>query len=184
VLARWWGHQRARRDFAADGIAIEVKTTSQNSRQHFIGSIEQLDPQSPGESVYVYSLGVKTDMSAGKKLPHFVADVEAQLVTAHGEPDEDARVRFWQQLMSYGYDKGLESFYLGAPGYLKPHLPGALYKESALARLQYESFVGGTLPSMVRSVAYTLEITAESLSDAEAESVLEQLILSAAITYQ
>ena len=28
ALARWWGHDKAKRDFAANGVAVEVKATS------------------------------------------------------------------------------------------------------------------------------------------------------------
>jgi len=184
VLSRWWGHQPARRDFAAEGIAVEVKTTSLNSRQHHIGSIEQLDPQSPGESVYLYSLGIKSDASSSRKLSDFVADVIAQLVTHSGDTDDAAVEIFQAQLQAYGYDRSRESAYAGGPGYLKPHLAGALFREDDLARIRYGSFVGGILPEMVRSVSYTLDVTCDPVSDEEAELVLRRLVLAATVSHQ
>lgn len=184
TLERWWGHNTSRRDFASEGIAVEVKTTGQNVRRHSVGSIEQLDPQSPGEKVYVYSLGIKTDASSARKLPHFVADVEAQLVNDEGEPDEFARAQFVSQLMAYGYDINREAIYLGGAGYLKAHLPGALFRTEDLESLRYESFVDGKLPAMVSSVSYVLNITSDPVTETEEKDVLLALLTSPAVTYQ
>jgi len=176
ALERWWGHASARRDFAASNIAIEVKTTGLNTRQHHISTLEQLEPESASEEVYVYSVGIKTDPTAQKKLPHFVADVEAQLVGHDGREDLEAIGRFRIQLASYGFDRRHEGYYLAAPGFLRPHLTPALYPERDLDRLRLTSFVGGSLPSMVASVSYVLDIRSEPLSDSEAVVVLRRLL--------
>lgn len=184
ALARWWGHDVARRDFAAQGIAVEVKTTGQNSRQHYVGSIEQLDPQNSGERVYLYSLGIKSDRSSSRKLPHFVADVEAQLITSDGARDESALELFHAQIKAYGYDGARESAYLGGPGYLKPHLPGAFFREKDLERVRYESFVGGSMPGMVRGVSYVLDVTCDPVGEDEAEEIIRSLVVSPSVTHQ
>ena len=176
ALERWWGHASARRDFAASNIAIEVKTTGLNTRQHHISTLEQLEPESPSEEVYVYSVGIKTDPTAQKKLPHFVADVEAQLVTHDGREDLEAIGRFRVQLTAYGFDKRHEGYYLAAPGFLKPHLAPELFAEKDLDRLRLTSFVGGSLPSMVASVSYVLDIRADPLPASEAVLVLRRLL--------
>ncbi len=184
ALARWWGHDTARRDFAAQGLAVEVKTTSQNSRQHVIGSIEQLDPQLPSEKVFIYSLGIKLDASSERKLPHFIADVESQLISEQGAPDESALEFFGKQLASYGYRREHLGAYLGGPGYLKPHLQGQLFDEINLQRVRYDSFIGGKLPAMVRSVSYVLDIACEPLEETEADALCVKLLFSAPVTYQ
>lgn len=184
VLARWWGHMPAKRDFAAQGIAIEVKTTSLSSRQHSVGSLEQLEPQEEGEQVYVYSVGLRTDPSAPKKLCDFVGDVEAQLVTASGEPDQDCIALFREQLKRYGYDPSKEEVYRGAAGYMKPHLPGALFAEESLDRVRATSFKGDTLPSMVRAVSYTLELSGEPLTEEQGETILNSLLTASTMTHQ
>ena len=52
VLDRWWGPAGGKRDFAARGIAIEVKSTALNVRNHHIASIDQLEPLSAGEQAF------------------------------------------------------------------------------------------------------------------------------------
>jgi hypothetical protein len=184
VLERWWGPYPAKRDFAALDVAVEVKTTSQTSRLHQVGSIEQLDPQSPTEDVFVFSVGMKSDVSAPRKLPHFIEDVEAQLITADGAIDKDAVSLFREQLSRYGYDPARAPYYLNGPGYLKPHLPGALFRELHLARLRYDSFVDSHLPAMVAAVSYLLDITSEPLSDIDADGIYNRLLTSPPLSHQ
>lgn len=184
VLGRWWGHHTAKRDFAATGIAVEVKTTSSNSRQHHISSIEQLDAQATTEEVYLFSFGVKSDPSAPKKLTDYVADVEAQLLTMDGKLDDEALAKFRSQLSGYGYDRAQERQYAAAPGYLKPHLAGALFRDSDLRRLRYSSFVDGKLPSMVTAVSYVVNVTSDPLSDEETEEVLRRLLTATTVSFQ
>ena len=119
-LARWWGHDHARRDFAAVGIAIEVKATSKAMREHYVGSLGQLEPNGD-EQVLVYSLGVKLDPTAPRKLPAFVADAEALMTKADGSPDEDARAWFESSLRAYGYDRANQRLYDAGPGFLNFH---------------------------------------------------------------
>src|SRR6266851_3612633 len=69
VLARWVD---GKRDFAAHGISIEVKTTAQNTRMHHILSISQLEPTAVGETVYLYSLGMKAEPLHDRKLTTYV----------------------------------------------------------------------------------------------------------------
>ena len=184
VLERWWGHVGSRRDFAATGIAVEVKTTSLNSRQHHIGSIEQLDPQAPNEDVYLFSFGVKSDPTAPKKLPDYVLDVEVQLLTSDGRPDDQALAKFHRQLEGYGYEPAKAAQYAAAPGYLKPHLAGMLFRDADLQRLRFSSFVGGTMPMMVSAVSYVINVTAAPLNEAEAEQVVKRLLSAPAVTLQ
>lgn len=173
VLDRWWGHSPARRDFAAIGIGIEVKTTSANTRTHAV-AMEQLDPYTPDEKVYVYSVGIKTDPTAPKKLPDFIADVEQQLVSATGPKDAAAVAQFRAQLGEYGYDTNFEQAYRSLPGFAAPHLEPAFFAEPKLDRLKLESFKSNSLPSMVSAVRYDLTIGSNRVDDEEA--VLEALL--------
>ncbi len=184
VLDRWWGHDHSKRDFAAEGVAIEVKTTSLNVRQHYVGSIQQLDPQGADESVYIYSVGIKTDSSAFKKLPDFIADVDALLVRPDGTPDSDAKLRFATQLRAYGYHAEHVGTYANGPGYLRPHLEPSLYDERDLDRVRLTSFVGSSLPTMVIGVSYLLDIRATPLSPEAADAVIELMLIRPPSSYQ
>ena len=182
VLQRWWGHHPSRRDFAAKYIAVEVKTTSLPSRTHRIGSIDQLDPHTPAERVYVYSVGLRSDVSGPKKLPDFILDVEAQLVGPSGEPAVAAQDLFRTQLHRYGYDRAQESYYRAAPGFLRPHLVPAFFDAAAMHRLRLSDFVGGQFPEDVSEVSYTVDMHGEPLSDNVVEELLTSLITSDALS--
>jgi hypothetical protein len=182
VLNRWWGHSPAKRDFAAVDIAIEVKTTTMKSRQHQIGSIEQLEPQTWSEQLFVYSIGLKIDPSSSRKLPVYVDEVEQLLVSTTGAPLETSLAQFHTQLRAWGYDAGRRTLYGSEPGYLPAYeVPGSLFRENDLDRLRRESFVDAQLPTMVTGVSYTLNITCEALSKTAFEQTLEQLLTSPAL---
>jgi hypothetical protein len=177
AVARWTGHGRALRDFVARGLAVEVKTTTATTRRHEIGSLEQLDPQGPNEDVFVFSVGLRRDISAPRKLSHYVEDARQLLVTPDGKPDLAAQSAFTLRLELYGYQDQDRERYDQEPGYLpRAQLPGAFFTEADLERLRLQSFVGGALPAMVTDIRYTLEITAEPLDAVSAQAVLDRLL--------
>jgi hypothetical protein len=176
VLDRWWGYSPSHRDFSAMGVSIEVKTTVHNTRTHRMG-IEQLEPQSGTEMVYLCSLGLKTDPSAPKKLPDFVLDVEAEMLSpATGQPNAFAVERFRSDLAKYGYDSQMADVYRSGPGYLAPHLALELFPERNLGRLRQSSFVGGTPPSSVSAI--TFDLTVDSSPVAQIDAILLDLLRS------
>lgn len=184
ALRRWFGSYPSKRDFAALDIAVEVKTTSLAARLHHISSLDQLEPTSPTEHVYVYSVGLRSEITAARKLTHFVADVKAQLVTPQGDPDPVAIAHFEEQLQRYGYILSHENFYNSGPGYLSPHLAPALFEESTLRRLRLSDFSNGMLPEEVASVGYTLNILSDPLPQKVADDVCVSLLQASAITYE
>ena len=182
VLERWWGPAGGKRDFAATGIAVEVKSTALNARNHHIASIDQLEPLSRGEQAYLYSVGIKAEPTYDRKLPTYIADVVAEMIRPDGAPDLDARYAFQQKLASAGYDPQFDGIYASGPGLLpSPALPARLFREDDLDRLRLSSFKEDQLPQMVTAVSYDLEITAPPLSKSEADAVLLTLISSPAI---
>lgn len=175
ALACWFGYDRAKRDFAGNGIAVEVKTTSQNTRIHHVGSLAQLEPQG-GEAVYVFSVGAKLDPSAPRKLPDFVADVQGMLRLASGAPDAESIAKFHEGLRAYGYEPDREHLYRAVPGFLGFHLPPKLFGEASLDRVRLTSFKGDKLPSMVPEVMYDLSLGAGELSPAEEDAAVRQML--------
>jgi hypothetical protein len=178
ALDRWWGYRTAKRDFSAQNIAIEVKTTSNNTRQHHIGSIDQIEPQGPNEEIFIFSVGIKSDYSAQKKLPHFIKDVEALLIDNDGNPCSAAITKFHTQLKEYGYNPIHEPLYLSGMGYSNPHLRPALFREIDLDRLKMTSFTGGKMPSMVSSISYVLNISSPELTPMQEKEVLTRILLN------
>jgi hypothetical protein len=179
VLGRWWGADRAKRDFSALGVAVEVKTTSKNAREHYIGSLSQLDPQE-GEEVFLCSLGARIDPTAPRKLPAFVHDVQSLLRNRDGTPDHQASEKFTRALRAYGYDPAKQSLYEAGPGFMSFHLPPKLFREVDLDRVRLTSFKGDTLPTMVNEVMYLLQPHVEPLSPSEEREVLIRLLRSPA----
>ena len=175
AVSRWHGYDRAKRDFSGPGVAVEVKVTSSDSRVHRVGSLAQLEPQG-NEEVFVFSLGVKLDSSAPRKLPDYVADVFELLLLADGRPDGDLRRKFFDDLSLYGYDASRESLYRASPGFLNFHIAPKLFREHELDRLRLSSFKNDVLPSMVLDVSYKLEIRSEELEPTEEQFVLRRLL--------
>ena len=175
-LSVWTGQENAKRDFYSSGIAVEAKTTGSVTRLHQIGSLDQLAPQAPDEEVYLFSVGIRQDPTAPRKITHYVGDVEALLVDAHGRPDKSALEHFRSQVRAYGFDWAHKDIYERMDGFLAPHLPPALFREAELRRLKVEDFVGGRVPETVRSIAYSLEVMAPALVGSEFSRVLDRLL--------
>jgi hypothetical protein len=171
ALQNWRGSSSAKRDFAAPGIAVEVKTTSDATRVHTISSLDQLDPQDVAEEVFVYSLGVRHDYSAPRRLKHFVEDVEVLLEA--DEIDEYHRL-----LADYGFDATRPELYDTEPGISPFHLSPMFFREAALLRLRAESFVGGAPPATVLGISYRLLVTGEAVPPSEESAILDRLLRS------
>lgn len=179
ALARWWGWDRSKRDFAASGTAIEVKATSLPSRRHRISSIEQLEPHGD-EVVFLYSVGVRLDASAPRKLPDIIREVRAMLTDSSGAPDSIAQHRFDEAVRRYGYDSAHEAQYRAAPGVLNFHLPPKVYLVADLDYLKMTSFKGDALPTMVTEVSYLLDVKSQELSTIQESAVFDKLVRSPA----
>jgi len=176
VLERWVD---AERDFAAQGISIEVKTTAQNSRMHHIDSIGQLEPSAVGETVYLYSMGIKAEFLHDRKLTSYVDDVSRALLTPNGHADPQARARFFEKLGARGYLEEHRPLYEVGPGLMiNSALPARLFRASDLDYLRLGSFKNDVLPSMVRNVGYDLE-----LPDGLAQNVNEQAAFTDLISF-
>lgn len=176
ILEKWWGYLPAHRDFAANGFAIEAKATSRASRFHHITSLDQLEPQDSSEKCYLFSVGLRSDPSAPRKLTHIVADVEAALVRRDGTPHVAARDRLQAQLEQYGYRAGDTRIYESGAGFMTPHLPPVLFRETDLARVRRSSFVDSQLPAMVTDVSYDLDVTAKALREDEKDELFRAFV--------
>lgn len=176
ALSAWTGHENAKRDFYSSGIAVEVKTTANATRLHQISSLDQLAPQTSDEEVYLFSVGIRQDPTAPRKVTHYVADVEALLVDALGNSDKSALEYYRKQLRSYGFDWSHKEVYERTDGFLAPHLPPALFRETELRRLKLNDFIGGKIPETVRSIAYSLEVMAPAVEGDDSIRVLDCLL--------
>jgi hypothetical protein len=169
ALERWHGASSAKRDFSGPGIAVEVKTTSDDNRIHMISSLNQLDPQDLTEDVFVYSLGVRQDYSAPRRLKHFISDIEVQLI-------DSERDVFHDRLSEYGYDLARPDLYDAEPGIAPFHLTPCFYSEKGLVRLRHNSFVGGSPPPPVLLISYRLMMTGESVPTFGEDVLLDRLL--------
>lgn len=176
AISCWAGSDLAKRDFYRAKTAVEAKATGNATRLHHITSLDQLAPQASDENVYLFSVGIRQDPTAPRKLTHFIADVEALLIDKNGKADIDAVVMFRIQLKKCGFDWGDSDLYERDAGFLAPHLTPALFAEAGLRRLSLADFVDGKVPETVRSISYALEVVADPLSDQEAVSVCDNLL--------
>jgi hypothetical protein len=176
VIERWVD---GKRDFAAHGISIEVKTTAQSTRMHHILSISQLEPSAPGEIVYLYSLGMRAELLHDRKLTTYIDDVVVSLITSRGDPDLSARARFFEKLVARGYHEAHRPLYDVGPGLMiSAALPARLFRAADLDYLRIESFKNETLPSMVRNVGYDLELPDGLAVGVDEQAVFRELISS------
>lgn len=176
ALDCWKGAEPAKRDFYNTNIAVEVKTTSLAARLHHIGSIDQLVPQTRDESLYLFSIGVRRDPTAPKRLTHYVADIESLLVDEQGNPDPVAIATFRNQTSTYGFDWSDQDLYERENGFLAPHLAPELFDVSNLNYLTINHFVDGKIPETVRSVSYVLEVVGQPVISVELIHVLDRLL--------
>jgi hypothetical protein len=177
VLSKWMGPKGGKRDFASLDMAIEVKSTSRSTRTHHISSFDQVWPASETELVYLYSIGIRREPTVSRSLPDYVFDLVSQIVVASGEPDVTALDALWLSLSSAGYDKSHDDLYRSGGGFIpNPSLPPRLYRVGELDGLRLTSFRGDSLPSMVRSVSYDLEVGGEALSSTETQLALESFV--------
>ena len=176
ALDVWCGFDGSKRDFAGNKVAIEVKVTSASTRVHQISSISQLDIHGP-EDVYLFSVGIRADSSAPRKLPDFIADVENLLIDASGNRDHDLVGEFHDGLRLYGYDSASVNIYNSGPGFLNFHLRPALFRECDLDRLRMSSFKEDKLPSMVAGVSYSLAVTSQEVTETEEREILLKLLV-------
>jgi len=177
ALNVWAGHEASKRDFYRTGLAIESKATANRTRLHHISSLDQLLPQDEDEEVFLFSVGIRQDATAPKKLTHFIAEIESLLVDPSGNSNIDALCDFRRKVSNYGFDHSLSDLYEREPGFLAPHLSPALFRGVALRALTASDFVGGRPPETVRSVSYSLEVMAEPLSEAETRVVIDAMLL-------
>jgi hypothetical protein len=176
ALGAWTGYDNAKRDFYAPGVAVEAKATASVTRLHEISSMDQLAPQEPGEAVYLFSVGIRQDRTAPRKVTNYVADVEALLVNPQGVRDDIAVEHFRRQLLAYGFDWAQQDIYERLDGFLSPHLYPALFREPELRRLSLNDFVGKKIPETVRSIGYSLEVVAPTMNVVEINQVLDKLL--------
>lgn len=176
ALGAWKGWDSASRDFLGDNVALEVKTTGQESRRHAVHPIHQLlpDPDRPDERVYVYSVGLRPDRSQSFGLLSAFDRIDSRL-------ESDETQIFLHQLSQYGgwgFDPELRSYYELEVGFSTPH-PPALYRVDNLPDiLRPESFVGGSPPERASRISYELSLEGlQPCSRADRESVLRQLLV-------
>jgi len=176
ALDTWTGHEASKRDFYREGIAVEAKATANATRLHHISSLDQLTAQTTDEKVFLFSVGIRQDATAPKKLTHFIADIENLLINASGNADVNALESFRSKVKEYGFDSSLSDLYEREPGFLAPHLPPSVFRSSELRALSTADFIGGGPPETVRSVSYALEVMADPLSDDGLLKVIDELL--------
>ncbi len=176
ALQCWAGADLAKRDFYANKTAVEAKATGHATRLHHITSLNQLSPQAPDETVYLFSVGIRQDPTAPRKITHFIGDIEALLVNRKGAEDVDAIVFFREQLKKAGFDWSDIAIYERDSGFLAPHLAPAIFREQELEALSLKHFVDGKLPETVRAISYELEVVGTPISSGEIEALCDRLL--------
>ena len=154
AVSCWHGFDSSTRDFSNSGVAVEAKSTGRDARHHRIHPIEQLLPDDVpgGESVYVYSIGLRTDWSAGSTLLQKIDQVTERL-----DGHDIAKAEFNTRLSEYGgigFHHECRAQYHLEPRF-RCHLnPLILRVDDLGGLLRYDSFVDGSFPRRVLDVWY------------------------------
>lgn len=136
-----------------------------------------MEPTANGETVYLYSIGIKIEELHDRKLPTYVDDVEIALLTADGAPDLPARAAFFEKLQARGYQAAHRQVYQVGPGLmLNIAIPPHLYRVADLDYLRMQSFKDEKLPSMVRTVGYDLELPDGDAPTTDQRAILLELL--------
>jgi hypothetical protein len=106
VLAAWAGPDRHPQDFRFGGAALEVKTTTGNSRTLHIASLQQLDDALTGP-LFLLHLPLLADRPAAETLPALVADLAARFAAA----GLSVATRFGLRLQTVGYFDSQSTLY-------------------------------------------------------------------------
>ena len=176
-VACWTGGDVAKRDFYAPMVAVEVKTTAHGTRLHHISSLDQLEPQQHGEQVFLFSVGLRQDPSAPKKLPHFVADAEALMTRDQGVPDAQLIAEFREKLLSYGFDwRDRDMYERQESGFLAPHFPAELFAAAQLHALSKRDFVAEKVPETVSGITYQLSVGGPPLEASVGQTICDRLL--------
>lgn len=152
ALQAWKATQRnASRDFAGNGIVVEVKATARCVREHRITSLQQLELDAGEAALFLYSASVAPDASSETRL----CDLVERQITRF----EQHAAEFETCLLNRGYDRRLASAYRLATPFATTRFPVAMFEVNAeLPRLRPSDFTTGALPSNVSELAYTLNL--------------------------
>ncbi len=91
ALDAWCGPTAAEHDFALPTYDLEAKTTTAESRQHWINDLNQLVP-SPNRELLLLSIQLTTGGAAGLRLPQLIDAVRADM-DPEGQPRFDDVLR-------------------------------------------------------------------------------------------
>lgn len=100
----WNGPIKSAQDFQGERVAVEVKTSSSNSREYVhISSEAQLD-EAGRDALYLVSYHIERNDATGTTLPELIKQVALML-------DEQQRARFVANLTCLGYTEDDDTFY-------------------------------------------------------------------------
>lgn len=152
ALRAWKAARRnASRDFAGNGIVVEVKSTARSVREHRITSLQQLELDAGEVSLFLYSVSVAPDFSSETRL----CDLVERQLNRLGQYAADFEVC----LLGRGYDLRLANSYRLATPFATTRFPVAMFEvNEELPRLRPSDFTTGALPSNVSDLSYTLNL--------------------------
>jgi hypothetical protein len=174
VLDRWTGWDSASRDFKGGAVAVEVKTTGTELRQHWVHPMYQLlAATAEDERVFVFSVGLRVDRSRSYRLTTAVERIMERLPA-------DASTVFLDLLARYagvGLTMSQWRQYELEPGFLVTQAPALIRVDHLPDILRPEAFRADELPSRVTDLRYRVSLEGLPLATRlEREAVLRELL--------
>ena len=146
------GHEE-KRDFGGHEIAIEVKTTRNTERIHNISDWSQLWPIEDLE-LYACSVSLLENRDGNISMPNLIRHIHDLLATE----DPNLGKEFWTKLEAQGvYKHQLQSYDLD-PMYRSTFDTALRLASEEEGILLNESFDGGSPPTNVSEISYSLKL--------------------------
>ncbi|QNN55559.1 PD-(D/E)XK motif protein [Diaphorobacter ruginosibacter] len=148
-VSMWRGPLGSRNDFEAEGLSIEVKTSSRADESHQVNGLEQLLALE-GTTLFLFSLLIREEAGGAESLPSLVAELRETLKTEY-----EAQAQFEGMLAAADFQESdIEQYQK-----LRFRIRGqGLYRvEEGFPRLIPSSIVGG-LVAGIHDIKYGLRL--------------------------
>jgi hypothetical protein len=166
ALAAWQSENAEQHDFSLAALDIEVKATSAERRQHWIGSLTQLNPTCD-RSLWLASHQLTRTSGGGQSLPDLIDELRAYIGsgTARDPFERKLRASGWMDL----YTKTIRSRWL-------LRTPSVVYEVGpGFPRLTRPLLSQAKIPTQVIEVRYRIDLDDQTADGSFAEVLAPRL---------
>lgn len=169
AVRSWRGPSAEEHDFGLAAADVEVKSTTRETRRHWIGTVTQLQPTT-GRPLWVISIQVTSAGIGGRTLPQLVDELRSRIT------DGDVRTAFEQRLSSMRWNDAHAPLYRRS--FRLRTTPTAYTVEGRFPAVTMSTLSRAGVPTeRILQVAYQIDLT--GLSSGVGPDELRQLLTEA-----